>query len=249
MLKYTIDSGLEYSEQKITNFDSILSLKCDLAATIFGTLAFKNGTKKMLQFTDTGIETYDARLTITTEDLQYLDDSEFYITIISSSFNRTSNKVRLLFDKNKIKQKIKVAASQQIEELITRLATLEEIIKDIKIRGALSSLKIVNKEDVLPGMVPVSLGGEKFVAKFPFSDVVREVNGIKAVDESIVITLEDVMLKYNGKNAEETVQLLIEVIRKMSGAIHSLLETQSHMANRIKEIELTLARFTTSAIL
>ena len=143
---------------------------------------------------------------------------------------------------------IQKVTGEEVLELSKRLSKLESELVSLSQKGILKNAPVINKEDIKPGMIPVATSTGEFTAAYPFADVVKEVNGIKAINERLLLTLKDIPFEENGKSTKEVVQLMLSVIRAQAEVIQDMLKTQSKVINDIEKLRLDYAEHKNTAL-
>lgn len=247
MLTYDLKKGLLYSNQEIQHADSIIELKSTVEASFVGVLELSNGLKKINNFVKLN-NSYQMRLQITLDDLPYIKDNSFYIEIINSKFISHSLPIKFNFNFERIQQEAKIKREAVFDEYNQRLIKLEELIAQLTKKGIIKDLAILNQETIQPGMIPVAIEGGGFAAMYPFVDIVREINGLKAVNEKITITPKDIKYNDGYKTVDDMLKLLLELVGKQSEAIKFLIQAQTDLNEELKILKLAFAEHTTSTI-
>jgi hypothetical protein len=247
MLIFKYQKGLVYDNTVIKSSNTTLKLQSDIKAEFIGNLILTNGLVYTKPFEREG-EIYKAKLNISKDILPFLKGSRFYLTIIDSTFSQSTNVVELVFDLELITLSIKREVGDEIKELYTRLIKIESEIGHLIGTGALKNIAPLNQKDIKVGMVPVATSTGDFVAAFPFADIVKQINGITAVNESIALYLKNIPYDESGRSSLEVIQLLLEVVKNQSLAIQSILKTQEKIINELKQLELDYAAHKNTAL-
>ena len=247
MLSFNLKEGLSYNNEVIDNASVVLKLITEVKATFTAIIVLNNGSKIAYLFEQEG-ELYKSKFDITNETLPYLKEAKLYLHIVDSGLEKNSNEVILKFNLDKIKTAIKRVIGEELITILQRVAKLENDLITLSKKGILKNAPVINKEDIKPGMIPVATSTGEFTAAYPFADVVKEVNGIKAINERLLLTLKDIPFEENGKSTKEVVQLMLSVIRAQAEVIQDMLKTQSKVINDLEKLRLDYAEHKNTAL-
>lgn len=233
MFKY--DKELEYNGEILESSDTTLSLKAPDDAHYFGILKLREGVTKTLVFVKTQ-DKFKARLALDHEEFQLLpDEPEFHIEINASEFKKQSNTVVLKIDRDKMKLDLKRRSNKQYLECMREVKKVNEKLEHALNGNLLSGIKISNKNSIRTGMVPVAVDSKgNFVATRPFADIVREVNGIRAFNESIEITPKDIPFK--DKTLEKQLQDIGQTMVSLHKFTAELSDNLSELNKKLNEL-------------
>ena len=248
MLKYkdnilTIDST-------ITSHDTILKLTSDVDCVIAGVLELSNKSYKTLNFIKENTY-YKARLLITQEDLPYLNNATFAIVAIDSNTNKTSNKIPITFDVNKISKTVKVTSSNDIKEMQIKLSQLENTLN--KIANNNFTFKYTNVptqglDYIKPGMIPVSIDNKgNCMFQYPFTNIITEINGQKTVNSAIILTAKDIPIEQT--DVESAIKTQTTAIKELNNFITILSKELKSIKNKVAAVEKALLQHTDSSII
>jgi len=247
MLIFKYQKGLTYDNTIIKSASQNIKLNSDVKAEFIFNLKLTNGLIYSKPFEREG-EVYKAKLTLTKDILPFLKGSKAFLTVTDASFSQSTNLVELIFDLNLINLSLKHEVGNEIKELYDKLIKVESEIGRLINNGALKNIGVTNPKDIKVGMIPVATHTGEFVAAFPFADIVKQINGISAVNESIALYLKNIPYDESGKSAFEVIQLLLEVVKNQSLAIQSILKTQEKIINEIEQLELEFAEHKNTAL-
>ena len=142
---------------------------------------------------------YKARLVITEEDLMYLNNATFHLVLIDSNTSKTTEKVPIAFETNKIRKSVAISKSNEIKDIKIELAKLSRKVDEILSKAPIvvSDIEIKENPDVIkPGMVPITIDSKgKCIFQYPFLDVITEINGQKTVNSAIILTAKDIPIE------------------------------------------------------
>jgi len=239
MLKYE-NNLLEVSNTRVNSSDFILKLKTDIDASILGILILSDQSKKVIEFVKTE-DKYLGRLLITENDIRLLSSSRFHLELINAEFQKNSNVVELQFDIESIKLDVKKKLADEYKEIVERLIKLENKVNDLKSSKVLNGLNITNKSSIRHGMVPVAIDDKgNFVALYPFSNTVTEVNGQHAANGAVVIDSSMIEYKLKGTTVEEALRSQAQAIVSINDLVKSIVDTQKDLMTRLNEIDMKI---------
>lgn len=187
-------------------------------------------------------------LRLSKEIIPFIDKSKIKIELFSEGFKKTTNEVELVFDVKRIKDSLKKEVSEEVGELSSRLTSLETKLESFANRGLLKAVKILNEKEVKEGMIPVATVDGNFTAAYPFADIVKTINGIDAVNESILLTLENIPFENTGKNSKEVLQSLLGAVQSNALALNLALSSLKKVAKEVEKIKLELAEQKNTAL-
>lgn len=248
MFIFRYQKGLIYDNTIVKSSTQSIKLVSDVKADFILNLKLNNGLVYSKPFEREG-EVYKTKLTLTKDILPFLKGSKAYLTVIDTNFSQSTNLVELVFDTDLINISLKHEVGNEIKDLYTRLLKIESEISHLVKSGALKNIGVVNPKEVKLGMVPVATSTGEFVAAFPFADIVKQINGITAVNESIALYLKNIPYDESGKSAFEVIQLLLEVVKNQSLAIQSILKTQEKIINELEQLQLDYAAHKNTALI
>ena len=230
MLEY-INNNLTYSGDIIISNETIISLTTDIEnAVIFGKLSLTNGFNKTMQFIKYSDTTYKAKLLLTEDMKSNLQGSYFNLILISETGTMESNLIQLNFDLEKINFSINSSTSQDYVAIIKNIAALEKTVNSLALGHIIDNIKINNQDYIKKGMILQAIDDNgNFVAVYPFIDIVKEVNGQKAINNSII--LDASMIQYNQKKT------IAEAIVDLTDAIRALNDELNTHSNAIKRLQ------------
>jgi hypothetical protein len=246
MLKI-FNNVLSYDNEVIKSPEAIFKLKTDKQVSYIGHVTLNNGIKLSFPFIEEGL-IYKGKFTISKDILPFLIGSALSVTMTDLNFQSTTNSVQVVFDLPFITLNIKKEIGEELKTLSVKVAELESQLHKLSNKGILKNASIVNKEDVKPGMIPVATVTGEFAAAYPFADVVKKVNGLKAVNESLLITLKDIPFVANGQSSKDVVQLLLEVVKGQAEVIQAILKTQEKIIEDIKDLKIDYAEHKKTAL-
>lgn len=248
MLKYE-NNLLKINSKNITSSDSIIKLESDIDASILGVLILSDGSKKVIEFIKAD-DCYLARLVITEEDIHLLSASKFHIELINAEFQKSSNFVTFKFNINAIKLDIKKRICDEYKEILTRFAKLESKVNDLKSSKVLDGVNIVNKDLIQPGMIPVAIDNKgNFVALYPFSNNISEVNGQHAVNGAVVIDASVIEYKLKGISVETALQNQADAIVALKNVLDEIVESQKELSKRLNNLDYKIEQHINNGII
>lgn len=249
MLTFKSPSILEYNNQPVNSADFLLKLESAVDANYVATLTLKNKVTKVIYFVKQG-NNFKARLIIRDEDLNFLEGSTLKIKAFNSNFNVETLPVTLKWDIPSIQLNIKQFISRDYEEVMSNLIKLENKLDGLIDKGVLKGIKIINPELAKKGMVPVVVDDKgNYVPQYPFANIIKEVNGLQAVNEKLFINAGDIPLSEKNINIQETLTELSKAIKQQAQLIKELARIQTKLSDELKETKLKLAEHLNSGII
>lgn len=228
--KLTIENPLV-----IDSHDCTLTLTPDnLDCNYFGLITFWDKTIKTIQFIK--IDTcFKARLVLSKEEFNSLDNSKIKIISISTDFSQESNSIPITFNKEKIGLTIKQQVSKDIAELKKDIVSLQSKLESLSLGKPITNPTIVNKDYIKPGMTLVAIDSETFIAAFPFMDVIKKVNGQAAVDG--VVEIDASMIKYNTERTiEDQMKIIGEAIKVQNKSLKTISSELNVLSKKLAEL-------------
>lgn len=225
MLSYK-NNKLEYSGEAITSNNQTLILNTDLTSDdiiILGQLLFTDGSSSVMQFVKYSDTSYRTKLQLNKDIKKVLKNSKFKIILINGTNSKSSNLITFNFSIEKIELEEKETQASELEKINTRLQKLESTLSHLAKGHALDNINITNRDYIKKGMVLQAIDDNgNFVAVYPFNNMIEEINGHKATNNSII--LDASMIKYNkDKNLNLKIIDIIETVEILNNTI----ETQS----------------------
>ena len=219
----------------ITKHDYTITLTPDnLDCHYFGLITLGDKTTLTIQFKKVD-SCFKARLVLTKETLEVLDNSCLKIISISSNFERESNSIPLYFDRENISLTVKRSASTELSELKRQILSLESKIDALSLGKPVTNIDIQNKECIKPGMTLVAIDNQTFVAAYPFVDIVKEVNGQVAVDG--VVNIDSSMVKYNTeRTVEDQMKIIGEAIKAQHNSLQIISSELTALSKKIADL-------------
>jgi hypothetical protein len=247
MLFYKLKEGLTSNQSVIDNPSVVLKLQSEVKANYTAIIVLNNGSKVAYPFIQEG-EMYKAKFNITKETIPYLKGAKLYLYVTDAGLEKNSNEVELFFDQEKIQSSVRQVVGEEILALTQRMSRLESELISLSKKGILKNAPVINKSDIKPGMIPVATATGEFTAAYPFADVVKEVNGIKAINERLLLTIKDIPYEENGKSSKEIVQLLLSVVKAQAEVLQDVLKTQNKIIEDIEKLRLEFAEHKSTAL-
>ena len=241
-MRFTLENcKLTSIENTIKSSDSIITLETEVTEPVVGILLLNDGSKKLIEFVNDDDKKI-GRLILTEKDLPHLQSAKFYVEIVNASFCAKSNVLTVKSDVSSIKLDIKKNVSNEYKELLERVISVEEKIKHLNLKSLLTTLNIVNKDLIEPGMIPVALDSNgNFIAQYPFSNHIIEVNGKRAANGAVIIDASMIKYKSNGKSIEKALDDITEAIVSVNNLVGELVENQKTIMHDINELDIRLS--------
>ena len=248
MLTYK-NKVLSYNNTPIVSNDTTLILTSDIDVDILGVLKFKDSSYKTIPFIkDKGL--YKGRLLLEDLNLNQLSDSQFYLTISSPQLSGSTNTINLNFNLLKIKQSIKVAATNDIRELQIDIQKIKGLVQ--KVVSNIPAIKVkdlkYDGELIEPGMIPVAIDETgRCIFQYPFIDHVTEINGQKTLNNAILLTAKDIPIEQT--DVESAIKAHTEAIKELNSYLNTLSSSLKQVTNKVATIEQQLLQHTDSSII
>jgi hypothetical protein len=249
MLKFKTPSSLLYDGTVIKEADSLITLDSNVDANYIGSLQLTNKVTKILHFVKQG-KNYKARLMLREEDINYLIGSNFKLKVFNSSFTVDTLPIQLNYNLEEVNLTVKKFISRDFQEIMVNMLKLENKINDIIDRGFLKGIKILNPELTQKGMVPVAIDDKgNYIPQYPFANIIKEINGLQAVNEKLSLTAADINLKEKDLSVQETLTELSNAIKQQGRLIKNIAKITNQLSNELKETKLKLAEHLNSGII
>lgn len=243
MLKY-IENTLSYTGDIINSNETILTLSTDLQGSVdvFGELSFDNGSSLVIRFLSYGNNIFKAKLNLDNQIKQYLPTSNFKLLVFDTGNYKQSNYIKLNFDLEKITFAANKSNADEIKGLYLKIAELESKLKHIVNGHILDSISINNKDYIKAGMILQALDDNgNFIATYPFADIVKEINGQKAVNSSII--LDASMIQYNqNKDIFTAISDVIKALQAINITVKSQSEVIKQLQDNINDVKIKLEK-------
>jgi hypothetical protein len=243
MFKY-LNNVLTYTEERIVSNETIITLITDLTkdVDIFGELSFENGTSIIIKFFYYKDNVFKSKLNLTNQSKQFLPSSKFKLIIFDTGNHKTTNYVQLKFDLERLTFNSNKTSSEEIKDLYLKVASLESKLNHLIDGHIIDSLPINNKEYIKAGMMLQAIDDNgNFIATYPFADVVKDVNGVKAVNSSII--LDASMIQYNqNKTIFSVVSEVIEALQAVNLTLKSHSSALKQLQEDINGVKLQLEK-------
>ena len=236
--------------QSITSADTIISMDADIDCTYIGVITLSNKATKAIFFVKEN-NLYKARLVITEEDLMYLSNATFHLVLIDSNTSKTTEKVPITFETNKIRKSVAISKSNEIKDVKIELAKLSRKVDEILSRAPIvvSDIEIKENPDVIkPGMVPITIDSKgRCIFQYPFLDVITEINGQKTINSAIILTAKDIPIEQT--DVESAIKTQTAAIKELNSFITILSKELKSIKNKVAAVEKALLQHTDSSII
>jgi len=238
ILKYENET-LSFVENNIDSSDSIVKLLTDVDCNIFGIITLYNGAKRILQFIKSN-DHYESKFSIDESTFNKLGNSYIHIELFNGELSQKSNQLKLSFDLEKIKNRLAAHLSDEVYELTKKIAKLDEKLSAALSSRILENIRITNKELIQPGMIPVAINGDSFVAMYPFNNHVVSVNGQTAADGAVIIDSSMIEYKEEGRTVEQTFEDHTSAITAIHNLLNEVIANQRQIRQKLDELEIRL---------
>lgn len=244
---------INYSKGKLTgtilinSAELFVDLTTDKDCTYQAVLELSDGSIISSIFTNVN-QRYKAKLRITADILNLLNNVHFYLVAINEGLSEKSNRLPVDCDMLKIKQSIKLATSKEIEELQKQISSLKKTVESLTSSKIISGVNISNKQYIQPGMILIAVDNKgNFVAGYPFTDHVQKVNGQEPIDG--LVNIDSSMINYKGqRTVEEAFDAQAAALSALNESLNTISETQKQIASRLANIEIEFETFKNNGI-
>ena len=227
------DNELKYSGKIIESADTSILLDVTKDAHYFGILDLGKYTK-VIPFVKSQHQ-YKARLIILKDDLKFIPESKFYIEAVHQGNTKRSNNITLKFDLDAIKLNVKKESASECLRCIKEMRQINENMLNVIQGNILAHINISNKHTIKPGMIPVAIDDKgNFIATYPFADIIREVNGVKAHNESVLITTKDI--PHHDKPLEQYLNESVDAIKGIKEYVDNVGEQVKELNKKLAEL-------------
>lgn len=168
------------------------------------------------------------------------------ICIVDGKESTESNKIAVVFDRQRIAS---TESSANMLELIEVQRELAELKKQLSLAFSGRVPKAVpdfNVENCKKGMIPTVISDTGAIAfTYPFADILNEVNGKHSIMRSIELDASDIKLKDEPLNSlDKTVKLLREYSINQMEMIKTMAHSLKVLSIKVASLEATLIDFT-----
>ena len=239
---------LSGGEELITSPDIIIKLTSDIDCELIGIVQLSNGTCKSFNFIKEN-NYYKGRLIIYEDEVKYLKSVYMYITMITSTKEFT-NTIPLNFDINKINLTVKKSKSKEIEELRFQIAQLENLVTDVLANKTVYTTALnIAPSDIKAGMIPIAINDKGLIMfKYPFQDVIKEINGQKTLNSAILLTAKDIPVG-TSSNVEATLREHTEAMKSLTAYLDTISSELKAVKAKLAEVEQKLIVHTESSLI
>jgi hypothetical protein len=241
------ETGLSYDNEVFKSADIVFKLQSEYNVNINGILVLSNGINITIPFQNEGA-IYKGKFVVSKDVLPFLNQCSFYVYMSDLNMSQQSNSVQIVFDIPKITIGIKKEVGEEVKLLNVRVAELESQLIKLSTKGILKNAPVINKDEIKQGMVPIATATGEFTAAYPFANIVKNINGIGAINEAILLTLAEIPYEPNGRSTKEVVQLILEIVKGQAEVIQTILKTQEKIIQDIKDIKLDFAEHKNTAL-
>lgn len=235
--------------KQIINADTIIKLTSDIECEISALITLSDNSTKVVTFIKEN-NYYKGRLVFTEEDINYLNKATLTLILISTTKQRT-NTIPLDIDIYKVKQSIKVSASNDIKDIKISIAQLTKRLEDISNKAPsfiVNSATPINTNYVKPGMIPVAIDATgRCIFQYPFIDHITEINGQKTVNNAILITAKDIPIEQT--DVATAIKAHTDAIKELNNLMKTISSELKNTKNKVADIEKALLQHTDSSII
>lgn len=233
-------------DEKIVNSVTKLVMKADVDLDFFAILETADKIKHVYPFTKFN-DVYKANLIIDATMVNGLLESKFYI-VSAGEFRQTSNKIKLEFDMQAIKNSLQKEFADKYLDLQIQIKALEKRFNDLTSGKLLKSLNITNTGYIKKGMIPVAVDDNgNFVCQFVFKDHVHKVNGKIAEDGEIVLSASDILIE--DKSIESVIKDLTAAVKQIHNQIKIVGENQKEIQKKLGDLTIEFTKHISNGII
>lgn len=238
---------LSYTVNKLTSNDNIIKLTSDVDCEFIGILNLSDGTCKSFDFIKEK-NYYKGRLRLFAEDIPYLSNTTFYVTMVSNTVKHT-NLIPVEVDVRKLSLSIKQANSREITTLREKISSLENLVKDMLNNKTIYSMPLPIAETTIePGMVPIAINSNGLcMFKYPFQDVITEINGQTTADSAILLVAKDIPI--GQTTVEDAIKAHTEALKKLNDSLTVISSELKSTKTKVASLEEALLQHTESSII
>lgn len=235
--------------QPITSADTTIKLISDIDCNILAQVTLSNTATKTFPFIKEN-NYYKGRLIFTEEDINYLNKVTLTLILVSTTEQRT-NTVPLDIDIHKVKQSIKVSASNDIKDIKVSIAQLTKRLEDVISKAPsfmITSATPINTNYIKPGMIPIAIDETgRCIFQYPFIDHITEINGQKTVNNAILITAKDIPIEQT--DVATAIKAHTDAIKELNNLMKTISSELKSTKNKVADIEKALLQHTDSSII
>lgn len=232
----------------ITNADTIIKLTSDINCDISALVTLADNSVKVLHFIKENTY-YKCRLVFTEEDIQYINKVTMCLILISSTEQRT-NTVTVNIDIPKVKQSVKLSKSNDIKVIRNELSKLTTLVNDVLNNKVVYKTNLnIKQSNIKQGMIPVVINEEGLcMFKYPFIDVITEINGQKTVNNAILLTAKDIPTG-TSSNVEATLREHTEAMKSLTAYLDTISTELKTVKKKLADVEQKVLIHTESSLI
>lgn len=232
--------------KKITNADTIIKLTSDIDCEISALVTLADNSTKVFTFVKEN-NYYKGRLTFTEEDIQHINKVTMCLILTSATEQRT-NTVTVDIDIPKVKQSIKLSKANDIKAIREDLSKLTALVNETLNNKVVYKTNLsVNQTNIKPGMVPIAINEKGLcMFKYPFIDIITEINGQKTLNNAILITAKDIPIEQT--DVESALKSHTEAIKSLNELLNTFGKELKALRNKLAKVETDLINHTDSSI-
>lgn len=236
-------------DQLITSADTTIKLISDIDCNIIAQITLSNKAIKTFPFIKEN-NYYKGRLIFTEEDINYLNKVTLTLILVSITEQRT-NTIPLNIDIYRVKQSIKVSASNDIKDIKISIAQLTKRLEDVISKAPsfmVTSATPINTNYIKPGMIPVAIDETgRCIFQYPFIDHITEINGQKTINNAILITAKDIPIEQT--DVATAIKAHTDAIKELNNLMKTISSELKSTKNKVADIEKALLQHTDSSII
>ena len=230
----------------ITKADTIIKLTSDIDCEISALVTLADNSTKVFTFVKEN-NYYKGRLIFTEEDIKYLNKVTLCLILTASTEQRT-NTVDVEIDIPKVTQSIKLSKSKELQSIRQEIDKLSALVNDVLNNKVVYKNNLnINQLNIKPGMIPVAINEQGLcMFKYPFIDIITEINGQKTVNNAIILTAKDIPVEQT--DVESALKAHTEAIKALNDLIKTVSDDLKSLRQKVVKVETDLINHTDSSI-
>lgn len=232
--------------QAITKADTIIKLTSDIDCEISALVTLADNSVKVLPFIKENTY-YKGRLVFTEEDIPHINKVTMCLILTSATEQRT-NTVDVNIDIPKVKQSVKLYKANDIKVIREELNKLTALVNETLNNKVVYKTNLnVNQTNIKPGMIPIAINEQGLcMFKYPFIDIITEINGQKTLNNAILITAKDIPIEQT--DVESALKAHTEAIKSLNELLNTFGKELKSLRNKLAKVETDLINHTDSSI-
>lgn len=243
---------LNLSSLKIEKQETLLEIYAEYyGVSMVAVIGTKEGNR-IYQLTAMDPPKYATRLVITKEMLEQEKGLTFSVLISCNGETISTNKIPLILDTKKIKLDIRQVYNNEIIQINDRLTQLEQKLKAYTSGFIKPNLPEFKLDCVKTGMVLTAIDDNGNLAmRYPFNDVITEINGKKSVSRKIKLTSSDIPMEdqADSQSLFQVVTSLQNSVNQLNTFINGVTDILTTLNSDLTQLRLDFEEFKNSSII